>query len=222
MKTFYLKGILLALGCCLALPAVLLAADRGEGQVSPGPNPEGESERDLPEYTAIGMERLGQQQRAMRILLGWGSANLIAGGALATQQDYRDFGYMTAGWGIVNAAIAAFSLLGNESYSRETSYETILKDEAFFNRILAINSGLNVAYISVGFAMNNLGDSSRVQQFGTAVMIQGAFLLGFDTWLLVNSSRRLGDLAAYPSNEQVSLPDGSQQLVPGLTARLFF
>lgn len=157
-------------------------------------------------FVSIGQERLTQERTAMLILLGWGLSSLTAGAtfAAAGNKSYRDFALMNAGWGAVNAGIAAFALAGADTYTAATGFETILRDEQFFNRILAINSGLNVAYLSVGFSMNYLGQSSRTQQFGAAVMLQGAFLMAFDAWLLWNSSDRLSRLAVYPTQMQLS------------------
>lgn len=159
-------------------------------------------------YLNIGLERLQQERTAMLILLGWGLSSLAAGSAVAlSNESYRNFALMNAGWGAVNAGIAAFALAGADTYTTATSFETILKDEHLFNRILAINSGLNVAYVSVGFSMNYLGQSSRTRQFGSAVMVQGAFLMAFDAWLLWNSSDRLSRLAVYPTQLQLSAQD---------------
>ena len=156
-------------------------------------------------YLDVGNARLQQERTAMLILLSWGLGSLAAGSgvALSGTSKYRDFALMNAGWGAVNAGIAALALAGADTYTAATSFETILKDEQFFNRILAVNSGLNVAYVSVGFSMNYLGQSTRTRQFGSAVMLQGAFLMAFDAWLLWNSSERLSRLAAYPATIQI-------------------
>jgi hypothetical protein len=156
-------------------------------------------------YLAIGKERLWQEQTAMMILLSWGLGSIAGGAALGyANKDYRDFALMNAGWGTVNAGIAALALTNADAYSATTTLQTILQDEQFFNRILAINSGLNVAYVSVGFSMNYLGQSSRTRQFGSAVMVQGAFLMAFDAWLLWNSSDRLDRLSFFPAQIEVS------------------
>lgn len=159
----------------------------------------------------------------MLILLGWGGVNVLGGSALALgSSEYRDFGLMTAGWGLVNAAIAGFALAGAETYTLGASFESVMRDELFFNRILAINSGLNAGYIATGFTMNYLGNSSRVRQFGSAVMVQGAFLMAFDAWLLLNSTSRLNRLSAMPDTFLTTLPDGSTQLIQGLTLSFGF
>ncbi|MCH8487766.1 MAG: hypothetical protein LAT75_12930 [Candidatus Cyclonatronum sp.] len=194
----------------------------------------GDSARDMPAIHSLtvttgndwlkpGNERLRQERLAMLILLGWGSANLLGGSALAfSSEGLRDFGLMTAGWGLVNAGIAAFALAGTDTYTAGVSFETVMRDEMLFNRILAVNSGLNAGYIATGFTMNYLGSSSRVRQFGSAVMVQGAFLMAFDAWLLWNSSARLNRLSAMPDTFLTALPDGSMQLFHGLTLSFGF
>ncbi|AXJ01304.1 hypothetical protein CYPRO_2054 [Cyclonatronum proteinivorum] len=171
----------------------------------------------------LGQERLSQENLAMLILLGWGGLNVLGGSALALgSADYRDFGLMTAGWGLVNAAIAGFALAGADTYTAAVSFDSVLRDEMLFNRILAINSGLNAGYIATGFTMNYLGSTSRVRQFGSAFMVQGAFLMAFDAWLLWHSTDRLSRLSALPDTFLTALPDGSTQLIHGLTLSFGF
>ncbi len=175
-----------------------------------------------PEYLDIARAKAAQERTAMYILLGWGGLNVVAGGAFSLNSGYRDFGMMTAGWGLVNAAIAGFALYGGSGVSPDLSYSEALQDEMFFNRILAINSGLNAGYIATGFAMNYLGSSTRVKQFGSAVMIQGAFLLGFDAWLLWNSTDRLRQLSVWPDSQALITPEGAVQVVQGFTMSIQF
>ncbi|MCH8568570.1 MAG: hypothetical protein LAT67_09915 [Balneolales bacterium] len=155
---------------------------------------------DFTTYLRMSQLRLEQERQAMLILLGWGSLNLLAGSLMAANGYKRDFNLMNAGWGAVNAGIAAFALISADTFSASASFEEVLRDEMFFNRILAVNSGLNAGYIASGFLMNYLGSSSRIRQFGSSVMVQGAFLMGFDAWLLWNSSSRLRELAAFPTS----------------------
>ncbi|TVQ10317.1 MAG: hypothetical protein EA364_12605 [Balneolaceae bacterium] len=166
--------------------------------------------------------RLSQQHMAMTVLLGWGLTNLAAGSVLAAASPgYRDFGYMTAGWGLVNAGIAAFSLYSGPPFDPQTvTLAEYLRDEQLFNRILAINSGLNVAYIGVGAGMARWGSSSRIRQFGSAIILQGAFLMAFDAFLLYHSSARLGDALLFV--DSIGYLDIGNRLhwSPALTMRL--
>jgi hypothetical protein len=168
--------------------------------------------------------RLTQQHSAMAVLLGWGLTNLAAGSILAAASPgYRDFGYMAAGWGLINAGIAAFSLYSGPPFDPHTvTLAEYLRDEQLFNRILAINSGLNVAYIGVGASMARWGNSNRIRQFGSAIIIQGAFLLTFDAFLLYHSSARLDDALLFV--DSIAYLDIGNRLhwSPALTLRLIF
>jgi hypothetical protein len=177
--------------------------------------------------------RLSRQHTAMLVLLGWGLANMAAGSALAAASPgYRDFGYMTAGWGLVNAGIAAFSLASGPPFDpHSVTLAEYLRDEQLFNRILAVNSGLNVAYMGVGASMARWGNSSRIRQFGSAIVVQGAFLMVFDAILLWHSTMRLNDALlfvdtlsylgpAMPENAAEALSGPAIRIIPALTLQL--
>lgn len=174
------------------------------------------------EWLKIGNQRLAQQDKAMWILLGWGSLNLAGGSLLALNRNHRDFHIMMAGWGLVNAGIAAFSLLSPEAYDSSTLFSQVLKDEQLFNRILSINSGLNIGYIATGLCMANMGKSTRIRQFGTAIMIQGAFLAVFDTWLLLESISRLNELSIIPFSLDAHAMLPQNLITPGAGFRFWF
>lgn len=136
-------------------------------------------------------QKLEDDNASMKILTYWGLVSTIGGGMLMFG-DQNDFGLMTASWGIINAALGINALYFTQN--QEHTYEDILRDEILFNRIIAINSALNVSYILGGIALNHLNDSPRLNSYGNAIIIQGAFLLVFDSILLLNSSRRLNRL----------------------------
>lgn len=172
-------------------------------------------------FLDIGLDRLNQQNTAMWLLLGWGGLNIAGGSVMALNNTYKDFGIMSAGWGVVNAAIATFALIGTQTYTDITTFSEVLKDEQFFNRILAVNSGLNAGYIAGGISMNYFGKTNRIKQFGTAVAVQGVFLMAFDAWLLLSSNARLNALAIYP--EMVTIGNGlSDILLPSLALSFRF
>jgi hypothetical protein len=104
--------------------------------------------------------------------------------------DYQDFGIMTAGWGLINASIGYFANRNAPRFGPATHrpIDPYLH-ELQFNRIVAVNVGLDVGYIAGGLAMQQWGRTSQVRQFGTAVALQGAFLLVFDAYLLSQSTR---------------------------------
>ncbi len=77
-----------------------------------------------------------------------------------------------------------------------------------------MNAGLNVSYITAGLLLQHYGNESRTRQFGSAVAIQGAFLLAFDSYLLYRSTRFLGRVM--PMLNSASFADNSAYLLPGI------
>jgi hypothetical protein len=138
-----------------------------------------------------------QKQRddniSMQILTSWGLTSTIVGGVLMLGDD-TDFGLMTASWGIINAGLGISALLSRKK--EVYTHKDLLRDEILFNRIIAINSALNMSYILGGLALSHINDSPRLNSYGDAIIIQGAFLLIFDTVLLINSSGRLNRLVS--------------------------
>ncbi len=176
-----------------------------------------------PDLFSIESQRLSTERNAMLILLTWGGLNMAGGGLLAaTSAKHRDFGLMSAGWGLVNAGIAGYALLSASAPDPSVSFQDVLSAEQLFNRILAVNTGLNVAYIGVGWSMNYMGGKSRTRDFGSAIVVQGIFLLIFDAILLYDSSQRLSELALYPGSVSAMAADSLYYNFPALSLRFSF
>jgi len=162
----------------------------------------------------INRERERFERRAMSTLLGWGTANVAAGSALLLT-DWSDAGLMTLSWGAINAGIAFFAIRGQERLDpHNPRLADFLKREQQFQRIVAVNAGLNVSYITAGLLMQHYGNKSRTRQFGSAVAIQGAFLLAFDSYLLYRSTRYLGRVT--PLLDSASFEGNSAYVLPGV------
>ena len=121
---------------------------------------------------------LALRDHLVRLLIA-AIVSLLVGSLLAWKLPIaRDFGFMTAGWGAVNAIIA----LANHR-------NPVVKDVVAFRTFLAFNQGLNLAYIAVGATMMLLAaERLNVPQFGGAIVLQGVLLLALDGWLLKLSS----------------------------------
>lgn len=168
-------------------------------------------------------ERMDERQSLEWILFGWGGLNVAAGAAMLPG-NYRDFGGMNLAWGVINMAIVTPSLFFRESVTPEESpfYHTV-REELRFQRIVAINAGLNVSYILSGIGMLHYGESSRIRQFGSSVMIQGAFLLLYDLVLLQYSSRylnRISEKITWEIKPEWGNIIGEEQTTPSLTFRI--
>lgn len=164
----------------------------------------------------VNQARLDRQARGMGVLLGWSALNIGVGAAgyLMTDGPQRYFHQMNAAWNVVNALIAGFGLRGalREDASSFDGLET-LEEGRSFERILAINIGLNVAYMASGAFMWERGlrrDDDRLQGYGPSLLVQGAFLLVFDSTLFTLQRRAS---ARYLEGVQVGMgPDGGLQL----------
>ena len=150
------------------------------------------------------LDRQLQMRRNKHILLGWGAANVASGLALYAT-DYRDFGVMNASWGAINAGIALLAMRGATDPDTAPSYADMLREEQQFNRIVALNTGLDVGYMIAGLWMMTDGRDSMVRQYGTSIVVQGAFLFAYDLWLTVESTRYLNRLTIAPTLNGVSV-----------------
>ena len=133
------------------------------------------------------------QHTALGWLLAWGVGSIVGGAGLATsrRQDLRQIGLQAIVWGAIDAALALSGRRGaRNSLHLDPSSErrSGTQEAARFQRIVAINAGLDLLYIAGGL---RLAQTARhnASRYGTGVGIalQGAFLLIYDsllTWLV--------------------------------------
>ena len=132
------------------------------------------------------IERISIQQTGMKILGTWALTNILAGGIASsqTQGESSAFWQMNMGWNLVNASIAGF---GYFTQSMPTDLAGTLSEQHSIETLLAVNAGLDIAYILGGLYLREKAKSSeqtdRLRGFGNSIIIQGAFLLLFDTAL---------------------------------------
>lgn len=150
------------------------------------------------------LDRQKQMKRNKHILLGWGAVNMASGLALYAT-DHRDFGVMNASWGAINAGIALLAMRDASQTGSVPSHAEMLREEQQFNRIVALNTGLDVGYMIAGLWMMTEGRDSMVRQYGTSILVQGAFLFAYDLWLTVESTRYLNRLTLSPTLNGVSV-----------------
>ena len=128
------------------------------------------------EITATGMKVLG----------GWGLANLGAGAAgwAGSQGQTKYFYQMNTFWGAINAGAAILGYTGAQhDKGRSLTAAQSLKEQQKIERIFLVNGGLDVAYIAAGIFVNHRGNvknNDKLKGYGPAVILQGAFLFFFD------------------------------------------
>jgi pimeloyl-ACP methyl ester carboxylesterase len=111
---------------------------------------------------------------------------------------WRSFGLQAAAWGAVDALIAVWGGRGlSEKINQPVNLAQSALDARKLRRILWINAGLDLLYISAGLAAAyTLGQNSPAWRgTGWGIAVQGVFLLGFDL------------LHALFTPEEVILPD---------------
>jgi len=149
------------------------------------------------------IEEIYQQQNritqsGMYVLGGWAVGNLVLNSGLLLgnpEGRTRHFYQMNIYWNLVNASLAGISLIQlNKTKNAELGMVDLLNRQKKLENILLLNVGLDVAYVVGGFYLRELGkDESRNQDlltgFGNAVILQGSFLLIFDTMLYIIHAR---------------------------------
>ncbi len=125
------------------------------------------------------------EHTGMTVLGGWAIANMAAGtiGYYHTTGSSRYFNQMNIIWNIVNLGAATAGFLNSRTdMSNLTPAQSINKQRSLEKTFL-INGVLDVVYIGAGVALHHRGDvnnSDRQRGYGSAIILQGAFLLLFD------------------------------------------
>ncbi len=138
------------------------------------------------EQDSLAHQRIQLVQNNMYVLGAWASANIIQGtiSASNTQGSEKAFHQMNAYWNTVNFAIAGVGLLGiRKQMKRAYGLASNLKEQQKLEKILLLNSGLDLAYIATGLYLKEKGirlNNTRNEGFGNSLLLQGAFLLVFD------------------------------------------
>jgi len=124
-------------------------------------------------------------QQFMTFLALWAGANIVGGFSLTLHRRYRYFWQMMAMWNIFNLSLALISLLFSKPLTSFAVMEvaSLLTQTQLF---VAFNWALNLSYILIGLGLRLIGSYRQEPQlrgYGMAIVIQGAFLLAFDTAL---------------------------------------
>ncbi|MBX7097271.1 MAG: hypothetical protein K1X89_06150 [Myxococcaceae bacterium] len=136
---------------------------------------------------AVNQSRLDANRTAMTVLASWATANLVAGlGAFATDSPrWRAFFLGGAAWNVVNevlAGVALGSLVRSDPGALD--FQQSLNEGLGLEKTYLFNAGLDVAYLAAAGGLmlwGRLDDSPRLTGLGNALLLQGAFLLVFDS-----------------------------------------
>lgn len=138
------------------------------------------------EQDSIARERIKLVQNNMYVLGAWAGANIIQGtiSASNTTGSEHYLHQMNAYWNTVNLAIAGVGLLGiRKQLKQQHSLGSNLREQHKLEKILLVNTGLDVAYIVTGLYLRERGwrkNNDRNKGYGSSLLLQGGFLLIFD------------------------------------------
>jgi hypothetical protein len=136
----------------------------------------------------------------MIILSSWGGANLVSGAigyGVSDKFEDQQFHLMNAAWGAINLGIALPSVFNKQK--RTASFFDLQKKQTTFEKLFLANALLDVVYITGGTCLTQVSKnqtdtklSQRFNAYGNSIIIQGAGLLIFDTFmtLLHNKNRK--------------------------------
>jgi hypothetical protein len=151
--------------------------------------------------------------RAGMLTLGsWAVGNIAVNGLLMTRSSGTAYYFeqMNLFWNLVNLGLAGFGYY-NASQMDPSAIGVAGSVEDFYSlqKTLLFNAGLDIGYIAGGLYLlerAKRGDSTdeRLRGYGQSIIMQGAFLLAFDTILYFVLDAQAGDLVPLL---QVS-PDG--------------
>jgi hypothetical protein len=122
-----------------------------------------------------------------RRLLVWSGLSAGAGVlSLIGGSFWRGFGIQAIAWGLVDALIAlvgaAVARRRREGLANPLELACLVREERNLRRLLLVNTGLDVLYVAGGVTLAlTLGAADPTWRgHGWSIVVQGAFLLGFD------------------------------------------
>ncbi|MEZ4311988.1 MAG: hypothetical protein R3F14_28510 [Polyangiaceae bacterium] len=144
-----------------------------------------------PTFLALRDDHLRRQQAVLGYLAGAAGLSL-AGGAvlLATDpppfrgkpKEFRtSFAMLNLIYGVANTAFVIANFAGlDRQYDTVTNAKLLAWDRQRQGRALAMNAGLDMIYITLGFTLWATDNRPIVQGMGLGLALQGAVLAGFD------------------------------------------
>lgn len=157
------------------------------------------------------LDRNKLNQKGMTVLASWSVMNIAWSSTQLNNSDplKQSYHQMNLGWNTVNLVIAGFGIYQAHKFSGDLSLWQSLEEQASIKRILAVNAALDLAYVAGGFYLreyaNRADNYARYEGFGRAVIVNGAFLFGFDLimyWL--HHQHELKELMPLMENLQLS------------------
>ena len=172
-------------------------------------------------WDSLNKRRLTINQNHLYVLGSWAAANIVQGAISATNTtgSTRYLHQMNAYWNTVNLAIAGLGIWALKMQLRQQiTPADLLQEQKTVEKLLLLNSGLDVAYIMTGLYMKEKGlrlQNDRNIGFGNSLVIQGSFLLVLD--LVQYFAHQKNGKAIHEEAKKIQLGVGANGL--GLTYR---
>ncbi len=158
---------------------------------------------------SIAHERINLNKTNMTILGAWAAANIVQGSISAGNATGSGhyLHQMNVYFNTVNIALAGVNLLMvKKQMARHYTLADNLKEQNRIEKILLLNTGLDLAYITTGLYLKERGtrlNKDQPQGYGNSLLIQGGFLLIFDIIQYAGHRRNGKFLEKYMANWQV-------------------
>jgi hypothetical protein len=149
-------------------------------------------------------------KKGMTVLGSWAVGNIVLNSSLliAGTNDKRTeaFYQMNIGWNAVNLALAIPGFINArkklQDSNKPDNAADIMEEAHNIEKILLLNTGLDVAYMAAGGCLMNIqtSDIDRKMQFegfGAGLILQGGFLFAFDIIMYVmhrKNGRKINEL----------------------------
>lgn len=123
----------------------------------------------------------------MKVLGGWALANMAIGSVVyfKTSGKNKYFHQMNVFWNVANLGLATAGYFGAKAdLNQQLNLARSINDQHKIEKILLLNAGLDVGYMATGLFLNERGknrSSDRLKGYGNSLLLQGAFLLIFDS-----------------------------------------
>lgn len=136
----------------------------------------------------LNTQRIQLNKTNMWVLGGWAAGNIATGFVFrgSATGSTRYFYEMNAFWNLVNLGIAGAGLYGAYSADPNLALWESLQEQQKLEKILLFNMALNLSYMAGGAYLTErsrrgTGNPDRLKGYGQSLILQGGFLLIFDT-----------------------------------------
>ena len=127
------------------------------------------------------------------LMLGLGSyavSNFVLSGfsyVISQDESTKHFHEMNVMWNMVNLGLAVPGYLKAKRGGKELTLEEMIKEQKKTEIIFLVNDILDLGYIATGIwmkneAVNQAGRADMYRGYGNSLILQGSFLLAFDTY----------------------------------------